>query len=477
MKKKVIIRILFLSGIIFSISNCQTNDRSWGEENAIRQCGTCHLTPDPKSLTKEIWEQSILPEMSKYFKWNSKSKYEYAMIHFTEKKGTLPMNDKTWNSISSYYLDNSDLTVDTIRKNLPIQKQFKEVIIDDVSNSPNLTAIEIDPSTGKVYCAPKNQIVSIEKDYKIDTLLTSDITVTDIALSSNDQVYFLDVGLLNPNDFAAGSLHRYDLKASTDNTLKSTLRRPVHLLQDGDKIYISEHGNNIGKFSEYDTQTRQSEELVPLPGVYKTFVVDLDKDGQQEILLQVGQAKEGIYIWSESKPLEALIEFPSEFGLSDLDTADMNNDGFVDLVVTNGDNADYSYQLKNYHGVRVYLNDGSGNFEESFFYQMYGASQVRCLEANSDGKMDMVVSSFFPLQIDQSIIYLEQKKEGLDFEPSTFEHSSDGRWLVMDAGDIDGDGDIDLALGSFINGPTVMPGMIIDKWIKESIDVVYLINQ
>lgn len=450
---------------------------SWAEENANRQCGTCHLTPNPQSLTKDTWEHSILPEMSKYFKWNSKSKYDYAMIHFTKKKGSLPMNDKTWNSISSYYLDNSPISVDTIRISLPIQKQFNEVVIDNVSNSANLTAIEIDPYTGSVYCAPKNQIVSIEKDYQIDTLITRDMTVTDMSLSSKDVLYFLDVGLLNPNDFAAGSLHQFDLATNADKVLKGELRRPVHLLQREDKIYLSEHGNNIGRFSQYDTQTHQTEELVPLPGVYKSFEVNLNNDGQQEILLQVGQAREGIYTWSENEPLEALLEFPPEFGLSDLDTADMNNDGYVDLIVTNGDNADYSYQLKDYHGVRIYLNDGSDKFEEAYFYQMYGASQVRCLEANSDGKMDMVVSSFFPLQIDQSIIYLEQGHNGFDFEASSFEHASAGRWLVMDAGDIDGDGDTDIALGSFINGPTVMPGMTLDKWIKTSIDVVYLINR
>ena len=45
----------------------------------------------------------------------------------------------------------------------------------------------------------------------------------------------------------------------------------------------------------------------------------------------------------------------------------------------------------------------------------------------------------------------------MKFECSTFNESDAGRWMVMDAGDLDGDGDEDIALGSFVRGPTTMP--------------------
>jgi len=45
-----------------------------------------------------------------------------------------------------------------------------------------------------------------------------------------------------------------------------------------------------------------------------------------------------------------------------MDTTDVNHDGWTDLVVVNGDNADFSIIPKAYHGVRVYLNNQHGGY-------------------------------------------------------------------------------------------------------------------
>lgn len=40
----------------------------------------------------------------------------------------------------------------------------------------------------------------------------------------------------------------------------------------------------------------------------------------------------------------------------------------------------------------------------------------------------------------------------MNFDAFTFSGSADGRWMAMDAGDMDGDGDLDILLGSMIFG-------------------------
>ena len=54
------------------------------------------------------------------------------------------------------------------------------------------------------------------------------------------------------------------------------------------------------------------------------------------------------------------------YGSSYLELADMNNDGHLDILYTNGDNADYSYVLKKYHGLRIFINDGKNQFLVDF---------------------------------------------------------------------------------------------------------------
>ena len=53
---------------------------------------------------------------------------------------------------------------------------------------------------------------------------------------------------------------------------------------------------------------------------------------------------------------------------------------------------------------------------------------------------------------------------GLRFKPHTFAESALGRWITLDAGDIDGDGDEDLLLGAYIKGPTPVPAKLMAAW-------------
>ena len=65
----------------------------------------------------------------------------------------------------------------------------------------------------------------------------------------------------------------------------------------------------------------------------------------------------------------------------------------------------------------------------------------------------------------------------MTFEEFSFPESTKGRWIVMDAEDMDADGDIYLALGSFVYfipaGDTTGLGK---KWLSTSPSVVVLEN-
>ena len=70
-----------------------------------------------------------------------------------------------------------------------------------------------------------------------------------------------------------------------------------------------------------------------------------------------------------------------------------------------------------------------------------------------------------------------ENKGGLKFTPSSFRECIAGRWLTMDANDLDGDDDIDIVLASMIKMPTIVPPFLKEMWQKQGPSVLYLINQ
>jgi hypothetical protein len=137
--------------------------------------------------------------------------------------------------------------------------------------------------------------------------------------------------------------------------------------------------------------------------------------------------------------------------------------------------------MKPYHGVRIFLNDGDNQFEEAYFLPLNGAYGVTADDFDEDGDLDIAAISFFPdyeTNPEESFVYLENKGD-LTFEPSTFEDSDRGRWLILDSGDMDRDGDSDLILGSFSalqHGTSYVPEATAKQWTEEGPSAIVLEN-
>jgi hypothetical protein len=156
----------------------------------------------------------------------------------------------------------------------------------------------------------------------------------------------------------------------------------------------------------------------------------------------------------------------------------MNADGLEDVLYVCGDNADYPPILKPYHGIRVYLQQANQSFVESLHLPLYGAYGAKAADFDLDGDLDIAAISFFPdyrRSTHGGFMFFEQTTPG-NYKRSTIAEAHLGRWIVMDAADMDQDGDLDLLLGS-LAFEIVPPHPLLERWVKAGIPAILLRNR
>ncbi len=464
-------------------------------------CGSCHALPDPSDLPRHIWENNVLPNMGArlgirvgdYDPLAIQSPDEIielkiAAIYPMEAKITLD----EWESITDYILSRAPLKMkyDTV-DNLPTTSTFNahKVLVDQRRNS-FITNIRFLPETGKALITNAGgDLIEWDGD-SAEVLHDYQMPLTG-GFPAGNSMYALEIGQMHPTDLSYGKIWK---KVGQDDPeiIDVGLRRPVHLNakdldNDGlEELMISEFGNQMGQFSIYHQQSGEYQKKVlgSAPGTLKSMVHDMDLDGRDDIIVLTAQGNEGVIIFYQRVDMnftaKQVIRNNSVYGTSDFDLFDYEGDGDMDIAIAFGDNADLSAIPKPYHGVRLYINDGSDRFEMVRFLPMYGATQVEAGDFDSDGDIDLAATAFFAeydLSFDGSFLLFEnQGNPTYDFEPYRIENSQDGRWITLGKGDIDQDGDLDLFLGSFVYSPDNPSMQLQNRWADNRVNLLYLEN-
>jgi len=493
--------LLSLAGIGLFVS-CQNavsserakeNDLRSGKSLANSYCQSCHLLPDPSLADKNTWVDGILPNMGPrlgIFTFNGRS-YPSNRSDKNLGKNYYPdhplLTSEQWNQILTYYHETAPDSLPAQNKKqaiLPVTPAFKAIRPKKQYSSPVSTFIQIDTSSTPARLVQADGQLKFIYTYDnklnlIDSQKT-DGTLVDILLQK-DKMILCNIGLINPNDGKYGNIQvisRSEKKHSgpSEINIKSThvrdsLRRPVQIVEtdlngDGKKDYlICEFGNFLGALSWLENNGDGSftyRILRATPGAIRAIIQDYNHDGLPDIWVLFAQGDEGIVLFTNKGngkfEQEQILRFPAIYGSSHFELVDFNGDGYPDILYTCGDNADYSRILKPYHGVYVFLNDGQQHFTQRFFYPIHGCYKAIAKDFDGDGDMDIAAISFFAdysLDPEEGFVYLENKGNW-NFEASTIPETKTGRWLTMDAGDLDGDGKPDIILGNFSVGPTII---------------------
>jgi len=193
-------------------------------------------------------------------------------------------------------------------------------------------------------------------------------------------------------------------------------------------------------------------------GAIHVPVVDINGDGKPDFVALISQEHETIIAFINEGGRfrkETIYAAPHPaYGSSGIQLVDLNGDGKLDVLYTNGDSLDAPYLLKPYHGVQWLENRGTFPFEHHPITSMYGAMRAVAADFTGKGRKDIVAVSFLPahefprrqeLQLD-SVILLEQTAPGEfvrhSLETSTCDH------FTCAVGDIYGDGRMHLVTGN-----------------------------
>jgi hypothetical protein len=282
------------------------------------------------------------------------------------------------------------------------------------------------------------------------------------------------IGHVFPSDLPDGRVVAlpYDLRPGSTVPVLDNLQRPTDLViadlnGDGRKdLLVCCFGNYLGRLSWFEQMPDghyDEHVLLERSGAIEARVLDVDGDGRLDLVVLMAQGDESLLLFTNQGDgqfrVRCLLRFHPLFGSTHFELADMNGDGFPDIVLTNGDNGEYPSPFKRYHGIRIFSNDGGWNFSESWFFPLNGAFKVVVGDFDGDGDPDLAAISFFPNYIqspEEGFVYLRNDgKRG--FSAQSCPEAGWGRWLTLDSGDIDGDGAPDLVLGSFVQGPAGVP--------------------
>lgn len=162
---------------------------------------------------------------------------------------------------------------------------------------------------------------------------------------------------------------------------------------------------------------------------------------------------------------------PPSFGEAEtwtnkLDLADVDGDGDVDILFADGGDYDVPGEAVR---SRVFANEGSGGFTD-VSQEVLGDAEgiarvIKARDVNDDGLVDIIVGTTFETQ---SRLYLGMG--GLEFEDVTETHlpKIDASVGDLEVGDVDADGDLDMALADWGPGnPLASKGAPPMLWLND----------
>jgi hypothetical protein len=444
--------------------------QAWAEAIPLQaKCGVCHALPDPSMLPRQSWTE-VMSRMDRIMELRGAPKLTAGerqdILHFY-----LTFAPERWPSLAlDPEPDRSPLRFESGVLGIPLNHDSRarpvlghvQIVDLDRDGIPDVLVCDTDESRvnwihrqrgpwseetlAQVPCPAHTQVAGTNANGNLDLVVacqkvmapTDDPVGSVILLVNTGNVSFKPVTLIDgisrvadvePGDF--------DGDGDVDFVVGA-----YGYITSGEVGWLENQGDNHYAYHL----------LLKRAGAIHVLPADINGDGTLDFIALFAQEHELIsaFINDGKGRFEERVLFNAgtpSFGSSGIQLVDLDGDGDLDILYTNGDNMDLPTMIpRPYHGVQWLENRGNLNFVWHNIYRYYGAYCAVAGDLNHDGKPDIVVTSMFNDWADprrDSILWLENVGGSPTFVPHGISRIPI-QLISADIGDLDGDGWADI---------------------------------
>jgi hypothetical protein len=448
-------------------------------EQVTRTCGSCHAYPPPELFPKSSWPH----EVDRGFRFL--------------REASVPADTPSFASVVAYYQRRAPEVLPVLERMVRSDKcpvRFKRTgyrpsrgpLAPGVANV-RFVHLSDERRLDVLACDMVNGLVLLLKPYEPEPelrIVTDAVSnpahaeVVDLNRDGIKDIVVANLGSPIPTDDRVGSV--VWLRGARDGsfspiTLAGSLGRVADAQAadfdgDGDlDLVVAEFGwLKTGRILLLENWTTDASRPVFVPstldprhGAIHVPVTDLNGDGRPDFVALLSQEHETVVAFLSTgdhrfRPEVIFDARHPSFGSTGIQLVDLDGDGDQDVLLTNGDSMD-AQMLRPYHGVQWLENQGAYPFVCHPLTSLYGVHRAVAGDIDGDGDLDIVAVCFLPGGFYRSlchemgldaVIVLEQTAPGRfvrhSLEAVTCDHAT------CDLGDFDCDGKVDLVTGNLL---------------------------